>query len=65
MILRIMEVLLSGGFLFFRTFLQLGIRNVPVADPKIQLIDEIMLPKSECDTVHEFIAYVVVEKTSA
>jgi hypothetical protein len=39
--------------------------HVPVADPKIQLVDEIMMPKSECDTVHEFIVYVEVEKTSA
>jgi hypothetical protein len=38
---------------------------VPVADQKIQLVDEIMMPKSEYDTVHEFIAYVEVEKTSA
>jgi hypothetical protein len=38
---------------------------VPVADRKIQLIDEMMMPKSEYDTVHEFIAYEEVEKTSA
>jgi hypothetical protein len=38
---------------------------VPVANPKIQLVDEIMMPKSEYDTVQEFIAYVEVEKTSA
>jgi hypothetical protein len=33
--------------------------------PKIQLVDEIKMSKSEYDTVHEFIAYVEVEKTSA
>jgi hypothetical protein len=42
----------------------LTIRIMPVADQKIQLVDEIMMPKSEYDTVHEFIAYVEVEKTS-
>jgi hypothetical protein len=29
---------------------------VPLANQKIQLVDEIMMPKSEYDTVHEFIA---------
>jgi hypothetical protein len=39
--------------------------TVPATDRKIGLVVEIMMPKSEYDTVHEFIAYVEVEKTSA
>jgi hypothetical protein len=38
---------------------------VPAFDRKTELIVEIMMPKSEYDTVHEFIAYEEVEKTSA
>jgi hypothetical protein len=33
--------------------------------PEIKLVVEIMMPKSEYDTVHEFIKYEEVEKTSA
>jgi hypothetical protein len=38
---------------------------VPATDREIELIVEIMMPKSEYDTVHEFITYEVEEKTSA
>jgi hypothetical protein len=41
------------------------IHIVPVPDQKNRVVVEIMMPKSEYDTVHKFIAYVEVEKTSA
>jgi hypothetical protein len=39
--------------------------HVPATDRKVELVVEIMMPKSEYDTVHEFITYEVVEITSA